>query len=30
VEGGHAAGANLEEKAKEQALEMTYLAQKLM
>ncbi len=30
VEGGHAAGANLAEKAKEQALEMTYLTEKLM
>jgi prolyl oligopeptidase len=30
VEGGHAAGANLEEKAREQALEMTYLTEKLM
>ncbi|MDE8343408.1 MAG: prolyl oligopeptidase family serine peptidase [Acidocella sp.] len=30
IEGGHAAGANLQESAKEQALEYTYLAEKLM
>jgi prolyl oligopeptidase len=28
VEGGHAAGANLREKAQEEALEMTYLTEK--
>jgi prolyl oligopeptidase len=30
TEGGHAAGANLQETAREQALEMTYLTRKLM
>jgi len=30
TEGGHAAGANLQEAAREQALEMTYLTRKLM
>jgi prolyl oligopeptidase len=30
IEGGHAAGANQQEKAQEQALEMTYLASRLM
>jgi prolyl oligopeptidase len=30
TEGGHAAGANLKERAEEQALEMTYLTSKLM
>lgn len=30
IEGGHAAGANLREKAEEQALEFTYLSRKLM
>jgi prolyl oligopeptidase len=30
TEGGHAAGANLREKAEEQALEFTYLSRKLM
>jgi prolyl oligopeptidase len=29
IEGGHAAGANLREKAQEEALEMTYLAGRL-
>jgi prolyl oligopeptidase len=29
IEGGHAAGANLKEKAQQQALEMTYLAEQL-
>jgi prolyl oligopeptidase len=30
TEGGHSAGANLQEKAQEQALEYTYLTSKLM
>jgi prolyl oligopeptidase len=30
TEGGHAAGANLKERAREAALEMTYLSRKLM
>jgi prolyl oligopeptidase PreP (S9A serine peptidase family) len=30
IEGGHGSGANLKEKARTSALEMTYLTQKLM